>query len=278
MEGRALRKASASAIAKFVWEDIILRYGCIGRIVTDNGPEFKGAFSELLRNHDIPLVLISPYNSQANGVVELGHFAIREALVKACEGSIHLWPDKLRVALFADNITVRWSTGYSAYFLLHGTDPVLPFDLWELTLVEGFKDNLSQDKLLALRIRQIEHCDEDMHKAMQILRQSRLNFKRQFERWFETRLVHGVGAGCSLQSQRRISLFYRSHRSCLPSSIPSTMSRVRAHVARVYSCMIIRFELFAIIRSNPDQLLTSQELQNIDVRLFLPCVYVWLID
>ena len=84
------------------------------------------------------------------------------------------------------------STGYSAYFLLHGTDPILPFDLWESTfLVEGFKDNLSQEELLALRIRQIERCDEDMHKAMQILRQLRLNSKRQFERRFETQLVHG---------------------------------------------------------------------------------------
>jgi hypothetical protein len=72
-----------------VWKDIILCYGCIGSIVTDNGPEFKGALSELLKKHDIPQVQISPYNSQVNRVVEQGHFAIKEALVKACEVSIH---------------------------------------------------------------------------------------------------------------------------------------------------------------------------------------------
>jgi hypothetical protein len=42
--------------------------------------------------------------------------------------------------------------------------------------------------------------------------------------------------------------------------------------------MIIHFELFADIWSNPDWLLTSQELQNIDVGLFLPCLYVRLLD
>ncbi|KAF8547333.1 hypothetical protein OG21DRAFT_1390657, partial [Imleria badia] len=47
VEGRALWKASASAVAKFVLEDLILRYRCIGRIVTNNGPEFKGALAEL---------------------------------------------------------------------------------------------------------------------------------------------------------------------------------------------------------------------------------------
>ena len=91
--------------------------------------------------------------------MEQGHFAIREALVKACEGNIHLWLEKLRAALFADNITIRQSTGYSAYFLLHGTDPILPFDLWESTfLVEGFKDNLCQEDLLSLHIRQIHRA------------------------------------------------------------------------------------------------------------------------
>ena len=116
--------------------------------MTDNGPEFKGALSKMLEQHGIPLVLISPYNSQANGVVEQGHFAMREALVKACEGKIHLWPDKLPAALFADNVTVRRSTGYSAYYLLHGVDPVLPFDLWESTfLVEGFDQQPSHKEL-----------------------------------------------------------------------------------------------------------------------------------
>ena len=79
----------------FVLEDLILQYGCIGKIVTDNGLEFKGVLSELLKKYSIPQVYISPYNSQANGMVEQGHFAVREALVKACQGDIHLWPDKL---------------------------------------------------------------------------------------------------------------------------------------------------------------------------------------
>jgi transposase InsO family protein len=193
IEGRALRKASARTVATFVLEDIRLQYGCIGKIVTDNGPEFKGALSELLKKYSIPQINISPYNSQANGVVEQGHFAIREALVKACQGDIHLWPSKLRAALFADNVTVRRSTGYPAYFLLHGTDPILLFDLWESTfLVEGFRQKLSSKELLTLHIQQIECRDKDVVRAMQILRSSRLASKRQFEKRFETHLVHGI--------------------------------------------------------------------------------------
>ena len=67
----------------------------------------QGELVKLLENYNLPHIPISPYNSQANGVVEQGHFAIREAIVKACQGKIQDWPSKLKAALFADNITVR---------------------------------------------------------------------------------------------------------------------------------------------------------------------------
>jgi transposase InsO family protein len=192
VEGRALKAATGQAIADFVLQDIILRHGYIRQVVTDNGPEFQGACALLLRKYDIPQIRISPYNSQANGVVEQGHFAIREALVKACKGRIQDWPLKLRAVLFADNITVRRSTGYSAYYLLYGVEPVLPFDLTESTfLVEGFKRNLPTSELLALRALQLERREKDLDKAAETLKKARLQSKERFEKRFETRLVTG---------------------------------------------------------------------------------------
>ena len=106
-EARALKRATAQAIANFVLDDLIYRHGCISQIVTNNGLEFQGALAKLLEQHNIPQVYISPYNFQANGVVEQGHFAPREALVKACSQNISEWPMKLWATLFADNITTR---------------------------------------------------------------------------------------------------------------------------------------------------------------------------
>ena len=59
VEGRALKTASAQAVAKFVLEDLIYRHGSIGKIVTDNGPEFYEAFSQTLKQHGIPQIYIS---------------------------------------------------------------------------------------------------------------------------------------------------------------------------------------------------------------------------
>ena len=83
----------------------------------------------------IPQAWISAYNSKANGVVEQGHYIIREAIVRTCEGRISTWPNKVPLAFFADHVTTNQSTGFSPYYLLHGIHLVLPLDLTEHTFL-----------------------------------------------------------------------------------------------------------------------------------------------
>jgi len=134
-----LKSNNAKSLSKFFWEDIYCRYGAIGQITTDNGPEVKGAFAELVKRVDIPHITISTYNSRANGVVEQGHFTLREALVKACGKKITQWPNMLPHALFTNRTMTSRVTGFSAFYLVHGVHPVLPFDLVQATfMVERF--------------------------------------------------------------------------------------------------------------------------------------------
>ena len=192
-EGRALRQASAANLAKFFWEEIICRYGAIAQVVTDNGPEVKGAFEELLRRYGIPQIHISAYNSKANGVVERGHFIIREGIIKSCKGNLNQWPSKVPHAFFADKCIIRRSTGFSPYYLLYAVDPVLPFDLTESTfLVQGFKTGMSSEELLALRIQQLEKHQDDIDQAADMIRRSRLQSKENFEKHFQYRITNQV--------------------------------------------------------------------------------------
>ncbi|KAJ8462647.1 hypothetical protein ONZ51_g10761 [Trametes cubensis] len=188
-EARALKGASSKEVAKFFWEQIICRYGAVHHVVTDNGSETKGAFEALVRRYRVHHIRISPYNSKANGVVGRGHFILREALIKSCGGNISRWPELLPLAVFADRISIRRATGFSPYFLLHGVHPVLPMDLRESTfMVEGFRRNMSHADLLALRIRQLERRPEDVARAAEILRMSRLTSKEHFEKRFAHRI------------------------------------------------------------------------------------------
>jgi hypothetical protein len=187
-ECKALFKNDSISLMRFFWEQIYCRYGAIGEVVTDNGSEVKGAFAELLRRLNIPQVRISPYNKQANGVVERGHFILREAIMKSV---LHRkdWPAKLHLAAFADRVTVSKVTGFSAYFLLHGVHPVLSFDLADATfLVDGFTSGLSSADLLVLRMRQLERRKEDLTSAAKALREARFKSKEEFEWKYRRRM------------------------------------------------------------------------------------------
>src|SRR5260370_17614867 len=69
VEARALRKLKASHVANFLFE-VMCHFGCVFQLTCDNGSEFKAVTEELMRKYKVPIVWISPYNSQANGKIE----------------------------------------------------------------------------------------------------------------------------------------------------------------------------------------------------------------
>ena len=188
-ECKAIARDKAKVIAQFFLKRIILRYGIVLEVVTDNGPSFCKEFAQLLRKYGIRHIKISPYNSQANGVVERGHYNIREALVKLCRGDLSKWPLFVNAANYADRITVRKSTGYSPYYLLHGIHPLLPGDLTDATfLVSKFRPGMTTNELIQARARQLLRLPEDIAKARRILQKSRFRSKEAYEKKFTRRL------------------------------------------------------------------------------------------
>ena len=188
-ECKALAKDRAKAIAKFFYHRIILRYGTVMEVITDNGPTFQKEFKKLLQNYGIKHITISPYNSQANGVVERGHFNIREALVKLSKDNVSDWPSMVPAACYADRITIRRATGFSPFYLLHGVHPFLPCDLADATfMVTEFHPGMTDAELLAARIRQILRMPEDLEKARQTLKKARIRSKETYDTKYVRRL------------------------------------------------------------------------------------------
>src|SRR5438876_5491778 len=58
-------------------------------------------------------------SSSSNGLVEHGHGPIVNSIAKYCDQPAN-WPKYLPLALWVDRITIRRSTGYSAFELLYG--------------------------------------------------------------------------------------------------------------------------------------------------------------
>ncbi|KAI0080199.1 hypothetical protein K474DRAFT_1576485, partial [Panus rudis PR-1116 ss-1] len=140
---------------------------------------------------------------------------IRESILKDCGKRIQDWPNKVHLAFFADRVTTRRVTGFSPFYLLHGTDPILPFDLTEATfMISGYHAGLSSAELLALCMRQLDKRPEDISQAIAAIKKACFNSKTQFECKFQHRLLKEPlqsGGLVLVRNIRRESNFAEKH-------------------------------------------------------------------
>ena len=171
-EYKALRKASSPAVAKFIYEVWMARFGGPLLIVNDGGPENQALAKELLERFNVRNVQVAAYHPQSNGLVERGNQNIVDALAKltAPSGKPGNLPAHLAAVSWADRITVRKSTGMTPYRVVFGQECLLPVEIamesWRV--VDWLRVERAGNKraeLLALRARQLERRPEDIEKA-----------------------------------------------------------------------------------------------------------------
>jgi hypothetical protein len=163
VEWRALVNENGRNLAHFILEELLCRWGAVQEIVTDNGTPYVAALEFLSDKYSVTHIRISGYNSQANAVVERTHRTIRDALVKTCQGEIRKWLDVAPFVFWADRVTIRRATGFSPFYMAHGVEPVLPFDIIHATyLVPKLDTPLTTVDLIAIRARQLQRRDEDL--------------------------------------------------------------------------------------------------------------------
>jgi hypothetical protein len=186
-EGRMLMKETGATIGKFVYEDVLCRWGAIEEIVTDNGSAMIKALEWLSKKYKINHIRISGYNSQANGAVERKHYDVRESLVKAAnENGTVEWPIVFHSVLWAERVTVKKSTGMSPYYMVHGVEPILPFDLAEATyMTEPLAPPMSTSDLISIRAKQLQKRPEDLDKIEKRVKAARFDSIKRFENKYE---------------------------------------------------------------------------------------------
>jgi len=186
-EARALAKATAANVAKFIYEEILMRHSCPLKIVVDGGPENKDIVDVLLKRYKVKRIQITAYHPQANGMIEVGHRPIANALSKMTKGGTTLgaegWVAHLPAVLMAERTTVRVSTEMTPFHMLYGYDAVLPIEL-DVPTWQTLPWNTVRERpdLISMRARQIERRDEDIEEAMAHLQRMRIQGKEQYDR------------------------------------------------------------------------------------------------
>jgi hypothetical protein len=145
-----LHTENGSTIGTFIFKEILCHWGALEEIVTDNGLAFVEALNWLAEQYGIHHIHISPYNSQANRIVEHRHLDVREAIMKVCDGEERKWPMAMHAVFWAERIMTHKALGHSAYYIAHGVEPLLPFDLAEATYMVPPQSAMSTTELIAL--------------------------------------------------------------------------------------------------------------------------------
>lgn len=139
-EAKAIKRANAAEISKFIYEEIICRHGCPRKILTDNGTEFNNQLiKDLTGKLGTQHKFSTPYHPKTNGLVERFNRTLCESLAKLGGKD---WDDKIAPVLFAYRTKIQKSTKMKPFYLLYGREAKLPVDkdINRITLGERVKE------------------------------------------------------------------------------------------------------------------------------------------
>jgi hypothetical protein len=132
-------------------DELVHRYGLPHRIITDLGSNFNNhQFWEYCENSGIDVRYVSVAHPRANGQVERANGMVLDALKKRLHGAANSKGGKcikeLPNALWGLRTQPSKPTGQSPYFLVYGSEAILPADvIWNSPAVEHYDKGVSED-------------------------------------------------------------------------------------------------------------------------------------
>ena len=176
---RALKDATYEEIARFIYDEIVIRFGAPAEIVTDRGRNFlaKGleTYLDLMQ---VKHLRTSAYHPRTNGKTESLNGKIGRMLAKAVQGARHKWDEFVDEAVFNCNTRVHLVTGFTPFRLVYGVDPKVPGD----TMRPYCLDEGQVIDRVEIRARLLEGLGQDRAAAMARSNESALQAKERYDR------------------------------------------------------------------------------------------------
>ena len=115
---------------KFVWKNIITRFGIPRALVTDNGKQFEGkAFKNLCDRYGIKHFFSTLVYPQSNGQAESSNKTLLDGMKKRLTEVKGRWVNELPSVLWAYRTTPWRSTGETSFSLAYGMEAVILFEI-----------------------------------------------------------------------------------------------------------------------------------------------------
>jgi hypothetical protein len=182
VEAIPTRKATDSVVIEFLEENILARFGCPRKIVTDNAQAFKSmAMISFCQKYNIVLGHSTAYYPQGNGLAESSNKSLINIIKKVLKENKKSWHLHLKYALWANRIGTKKSIGTSPFQMVYGTDVVLPINL-ALPVMKLWQDEKEEPNPLTRRINQLIEVQQHRDVIDEKLQKYQDNMKLLFDR------------------------------------------------------------------------------------------------
>ena len=124
------RNRTVKTTAKILYENLVLHYGFMERLHSDQGRNFESAtIKHLCAMAGVKKSRTTPYHASGNGVTERYNRTLLNMLRTLDPAKKSDWKSHVPTLTHAYNCTKHESTGASPFFLMFGRHPRLPVDL-----------------------------------------------------------------------------------------------------------------------------------------------------
>uniref|UniRef100_A0A2N9FTM9 Integrase catalytic domain-containing protein n=1 Tax=Fagus sylvatica TaxID=28930 RepID=A0A2N9FTM9_FAGSY len=170
VEAIPLRKATGAAVANFIREHIITRFGIPYKLITDNGTPFINKdVREILEHYRVKHRRSTPYYPQGNGQAEATNRMLLRILSKMVFDYGNDWKAHLADVLWAYRSSPKTATCFTPFSFVYGTDTISPTELVVPSprVMQGSELEVDANICAEARMADLEGLDEarDLAKA-----------------------------------------------------------------------------------------------------------------
>jgi transposase InsO family protein len=121
VEAIPTRNSTTKVVTNFILNNIIVRFGCPERIVSDNAMCFRSKeYRNFCDKYGITRSTSSPYHPQGNGQAESSNKSLLKILKRILDENKKAWDSKLPLAIWADRVTIKKEIGCAPFDLVYG--------------------------------------------------------------------------------------------------------------------------------------------------------------
>ncbi|GJR30381.1 reverse transcriptase domain-containing protein [Tanacetum coccineum] len=182
IEAKPVATITGNQVKKFVWENIMCRFGLPGEIISDNGKQFRdNPFKDWCEKLCIQQHFASVKHPQTNGLVERANRSLGEGIKARLGKDNKNWMEEISHVLWAHRTMVKSSNGDTPFSLTYGTEVVIPAEIGMPTFRIAEVDMAKNDEALKINLELLEEKREQA-----AIKEAKS--KRQMEKYYNTRV------------------------------------------------------------------------------------------